>query len=76
MFFSRTNAVLFMRRLREQVVREVGEIRTELADIRQLLQNARDVVLAVRAEVIAARGTHATVDDRLTAIETRLPPTP
>lgn len=74
MFFSRSDGMLFMRRLQARVVREVGEIRADIADIRDLLQTARDTVIAVRNEVIAARGTHPNVAARLTAIEARLPP--
>jgi len=47
-------------------------MQTEIADIRNLLQTARDVVLAIRLEVQAARGIHATVVDRFAAIEDRL----
>lgn len=59
------DAVLSLRRLRERLVEEV-------MDIRQQLQNGRDAVLAVRGEVVAARGTHPVLTDRLSAIETRL----
>lgn len=75
--------ILMLRRMRNVVASLAGgfddlwdRLISEVADINGRLAQARDIVLAVRDEVRAARGTHATVDDRLTAIEARLPPNP
>jgi len=69
---SGSDSVLLLRRLRNRLYDEFSDVHVDITDIEALLQTARDIVLAVRTELIAARGTHPKVDDRLTAIESRL----
>lgn len=73
----RTNdRVLLLRKIRTGLTDLRDGIITQFLDLNDRLATARDIVLAVRAEVIAARGTHSSIDDRLDAIEAQLPPTP
>lgn len=48
----------------------------EVDDLRRLLVSARSLLVAVNDEVVAARGTHETLSDRLDAIEARIEPPP
>lgn len=75
--------VLLLRKMRlavgslsNQFVDLWDRLTVEVFDINNRLQQARDIVLAVRDEVRDARGSHATVADRLSAIEAQLPPNP
>lgn len=61
-----------LRELRNEAVIRFDGLDIDLDDLRAKLQQARDAFLALRAEVTAARGTHATLADRLDAIEARL----
>lgn len=44
----------------------------EVDDLRRLLARARDAFIALRDEVVDARGEHDTLGERLDAIEARL----
>lgn len=68
--------VLLLRKVRVELGNLRDGIITQFLDLNDRLATARDIVLAVRAEVIAARGGHPSIDDRLDAIEAQLPPTP
>lgn len=48
----------------------------EVDDLRRRLVVARDAFLALRDEVVDARGTHDTLAERLDAIEARTEPPP
>lgn len=62
---ERARMALHLRDFREWAAGEVDDLHRQLV-------RARDAFLALRDEVVAARGTYLTLGDRLDAIEARL----